>query len=669
MPALTITDLTNAKQDVDHIAEVATSTSPTATDRLGNVKRTMAGASAFVESAMADVDAAKNDAINVGIPAAIATVAAINNRGAWATVTNYAIKDLVQSSGTWYICVSAHTSSLSFASDVATKWRVYQGVIAQDLAASSGAGMVGYMNAGVGALATTVLEWMRRTVSLADYDTLAHAIAALGPNGGVVEVPVGRFQAGNWDRTTNFMFTANVALVGKKMPYLSENADRLEGGSVIEGRFNVFAHGFTAMNVGFDLGKYVMDTYYPTYDSTLANHPNGGDWTAFSFGTNDSVTPAAPRRNVHVENVIGLLSRPLSNGHAVIMEAIDGLYVDNVVGVYGIHGVVFKAQNVRCGSVAGYMASTDNVIIKSDTYAISGNIQIDSITAQQYAPNVTPWIAPTKATYGLFINPATASFSGPVQIGKLKSISCGRAMLIRGTAGNTVTDLQIGQMFVDDAATLAVGADTCTAYRCTIGELIANNIGVGVAWQLPDVSYASENQLSIGACQLTSVTNWAIQAQGYARVKIDDLKIKTAGYAYYNEDNARILIGKEQFSGVVNKWYTTGLSAAPTRNFTYSDAAGYKGFEVSLENYQVVVRGVLRYDGGGNPTQNATLASFPPYLRPPVTQLFPSVRKSGTTYTSIGLGVTAGGSVTHNEGNSLPTVNDVVVFNISWKNW
>lgn len=43
MPAITTADLENAKLDVDHIAAIATSPLPTATDRLGNVKPTMTG--------------------------------------------------------------------------------------------------------------------------------------------------------------------------------------------------------------------------------------------------------------------------------------------------------------------------------------------------------------------------------------------------------------------------------------------------------------------------------------------------------------------------------------------------------------------------------------------------------------------------------------------------
>ena len=62
MTAITITDLTNAKLDVDHIAEIATSTALTATDRMGGVKSTLA--------------------------AAIDSIKAFNSRGAWAATTS-----------------------------------------------------------------------------------------------------------------------------------------------------------------------------------------------------------------------------------------------------------------------------------------------------------------------------------------------------------------------------------------------------------------------------------------------------------------------------------------------------------------------------------------------------------------------------------------------------
>lgn len=57
MAAITITDLNNAKLDVDHIAEVATSTGDTSTDRLGGVKptlhRTLQNVQGFIDGEVA----------------------------------------------------------------------------------------------------------------------------------------------------------------------------------------------------------------------------------------------------------------------------------------------------------------------------------------------------------------------------------------------------------------------------------------------------------------------------------------------------------------------------------------------------------------------------------------------------------------------------------------
>lgn len=63
------------------------------------------------------------------VAGAVESIKSFNSRGAWASATAYAIKDLVSNSGVWYVCVKAHTSAGSFGTDLATKWRVYQGLV------------------------------------------------------------------------------------------------------------------------------------------------------------------------------------------------------------------------------------------------------------------------------------------------------------------------------------------------------------------------------------------------------------------------------------------------------------------------------------------------------------------------------------------------------------
>lgn len=106
MTAITVEDLDNAKLDVDLIAEVATSTEATATDRKGNVKLTVQGA--------------------------MQTLIAVNPRGPWATATAYAVKDVFTEGGITYVAVLAHTSTSISADLAAGKIALYQGVTVQD---------------------------------------------------------------------------------------------------------------------------------------------------------------------------------------------------------------------------------------------------------------------------------------------------------------------------------------------------------------------------------------------------------------------------------------------------------------------------------------------------------------------------------------------------------
>lgn len=140
---ITIADLNNAKTDVDHIALVATSLELTAIDRFGHHKKTLAGA--------------------------IASLSSIINRGAWAPTTAYAVKDIVLESGTWYICVVAHTSSGTFATDLPTKWRVFQGVTLGDLSAEDGAAILWWIQNGGAAVPRSVEAKLRDVYNARDF--------------------------------------------------------------------------------------------------------------------------------------------------------------------------------------------------------------------------------------------------------------------------------------------------------------------------------------------------------------------------------------------------------------------------------------------------------------------------------------------------------------------
>jgi hypothetical protein len=70
MPAITIADLNNAREDVEFIAEVANSEGSTAVDRLGNTRKTVAGIQADVEQRLDDALDEAEGAIGAQVAAA-----------------------------------------------------------------------------------------------------------------------------------------------------------------------------------------------------------------------------------------------------------------------------------------------------------------------------------------------------------------------------------------------------------------------------------------------------------------------------------------------------------------------------------------------------------------------------------------------------------------------
>lgn len=203
MPALNINDLNNGKKDLDHIGEVATSEADTATDRLGRIKLTVRGA--------------------------INSLKAFNVRGAFVGGTPYAAKDVYTSDGVAYVALTDHVGSTVDADLAAGKVTVHQGATREDLIAFFGSSLIGFIQAGVGAIRQTLQDLLRETIRVSQFgaspsvaDNLAAIQAAINEaserGGGQV-----RLAAGTYKVNGTLILPSKVELVGE-----GEAATRLQ---------------------------------------------------------------------------------------------------------------------------------------------------------------------------------------------------------------------------------------------------------------------------------------------------------------------------------------------------------------------------------------------------------------------------------------------------------
>jgi hypothetical protein len=524
-------------------------------------------------------------------------------------------------------------------------------------------------NTGAGVIRTTSSKTVQQeidsirwyfgsTVNIADYESLKEAISALSVFGGTVIVPVGKFFSGDWTYDNDYMSKDNVSIVGHKMPTWNSDASALVGGSIIEGRFNAFAHNFSVENVGFDMGKNVIDARYEGASTLDVNHPLGGTWDAFAFAQPNMASPQAQRKNFMANNVIALCKESMTVGHAFLAEGFDGGFMDNIIGIYSIHATVIKAQNVRVGSIAGFMASGEGLIIKSDSYAPGGDIQIASVLCDRNLPNCTPHSAPTIPYYGLFLNPASQNFTGPIQIGSVVAKGSDNGFAASGLVG---VDIQIGSVITDGLTgtmRYAVNIGGIGQFRrINIGQLICNNVVDALLYKHPNAAI-DDPHLHIGSMQVTNASGIAVAAYDYAKVIIDSLDLKSVAMAYnFASGNAKILIGNAALELVTYIFQSEIGLAANWINYGNSTSS----FKADLHGYGVRIMGLVKAEAGAA----GVISSLIPSLRPKNALRFIAYKNNGTLTTAL-IGIDPALGIVLDDGASPATGNYVSLDGITW---
>jgi hypothetical protein len=436
------------------------------------------------------------------------------------------------------------------------------------------------------------------------------AINALPDTGGTVFLGLRRYPPVHRTYDTTYIAKPNLSIVGVQMPSFSADCSMLEGGSIIEGKFNVWADNFSIENIGVDAGKYVVDKYFGGNDTHGPNHPDGGTWDGFAFAQPSQVAPQQPRRNFRARNLIGLNRDSQSYGHAVLLEGFSGGILENVIGMYGVHAMVIKASDVAATFVAGYGASSDHVILKSDSYAIGSNIKIDTVETDFQPPGIrAPWSAPATADYGLFLNPATYDMSG-VKIGKLRAKGAKALLRATGTtADRNLDNVQFGAVELEGfgvSTPIGMHFDGAKFNRVRIGTMTITNVPDGIAYK-QSIGFA-DDALEIGTVTMENISLRGIQALTYGRVVVNVLKVRNCTTLYAIDDTARVHIGRESLSSVGTKF---GLNP-PSLTDGWQQIAGFSAFAVGLHGYGVTLQGLLQPTGAPSPN----VVNLPPYLKP-----------------------------------------------------
>jgi hypothetical protein len=485
-------------------------------------------------------------------------------------------------------------------------------------------------------------------------NTVRFAINSLPSTGGVVQLENATYQPNGYvygfGGTGVYVSKDNVTIRGRTMPRLSTDCTNLEGGSIIQGMFLVYANNFQMSDCGIDTGLDVVAAFYGGV--TSAGITEGLNIT---YPDNATKAAAALRLQARLHNVIGLCAAPQALNHAVI--AGEGyaqiVCTGEVVGCFGVHGVVFKCSSVRAESVVAFLNDSEGVVFKSDTQAtaIATDIQVDRIYSRAQGPlGFSPYdTALGTQAYGVMIH-ASGNPVDKIQINQIRadgavvgignvfganltssSIKIGTAIIDQSGVGGT----RIGLQLLGSAAQAIVRwhIDHLEVRNSSVGAQFAFSAGptqnqhchinhLHVALSLDAVDIGSSSYVSIGTVTTDACTQGVYHITGTPKLVVGSLFQDTLTPATYDAS-------------------TGGL--VPALSNAWSQVAANDVFGIDLLGGRTNLRGLVK------PGVSSTLATLPQWAWPVTNKRFMVQGYNGVAVVSVPLLVSSAGIVQVNE--------------------
>jgi hypothetical protein len=286
-----------------------------------------------------------------------------------------------------------------------------------------------------------------------------------GATGGTVMFSAGTYPSGytGSDRITR----ANLTLQGAGMPDYNSKLTALTGGTIITGTLPVGADYFTARDLGVDVGSGVVGST-ATDGFVMANHGQVIGQPAF--------------KSPVLENV-AVLGVNVPGAHTVLIENVTGAYVHKIRCRYQTHCFAFKGDGVL-DTIDAAGGSVENIVIKSDSYAPSGNITISHVTMGSIKPDQSG---------GLMLQAMDADLKH-VRVSDVLGTNIRYGLKVIAAAPFTISDVNASGLTFDDSG-YSSGSTYCLEEGGSISGLNISNVTCKnfVQFQIIDRVYKAEH--------------------------------------------------------------------------------------------------------------------------------------------------------------------------------
>jgi hypothetical protein len=484
-------------------------------------------------------------------------------------------------------------------------------------------------------------------------NTVRYAVNSLPSTGGIVQLEDATYQPNGYEygfaSTGVYISKDNVHIRGRKMPRLSNDCSNLEGGSIIQGMVLAYANNFQMSDLGVDSGLDVVATYY---DATT----EAGVTEALNISYPDDATKALAglKYGVRLHNVIGLCADADALNHAIIAGEGVGEVVctGELVGCYGVHGIVIKCAGVRAATLTAYCNDGEGVIIKSDSQATAqvADVMIDKIYTRAQGP--IGWsphdTALSTQQYGVLIQASGAS-TDKVQIGQI--LSTGAQIGIGNAFGGSYqsSSVKIGDAIIDQAGVSGtrvglklLGTSPQNVQRWSIGRLEVRNSTIGAQFAFDQV-VSTTSHCHIEHLHVVAAAK-AVDIGGASYVSIGTVTTDTLTAGVYRfTGTPKLMVGiLFQDTATTVTYDSTSSGLVPALANGWANVASNDPFGVDLLGGRICLRGLVA------PGSTSTITTLPLWARPMTPKRF-IVQGSNGTQAAVPLNIGTDGTVVVNE--------------------
>lgn len=458
---------------------------------------------------------------------------------------------------------------------------------------------------------------------------IRYAVNALPANGGTIKLRNAAYHSG-YDTATAAMFNArggapgtdymvkqHVRIIGEKLGEYNAGKTQMQNGTIVQGTWYISSEctGLYVDLVSVDVGTNVITALY-----------GGADHDAFCVLQCNKAVPAYGL-DVHIGRVSALGSGAASLGHGVLLEAISG-HIEYAEAVNCWHGCVLKTNNFQAGMLVGRGCFSEDVILKSDSYATLNGVAIDTVVSIGTTPGSVA------GDFGLLIQAATAG-GGEVSIGKVVVDNKNFGIRYQALTGMVLADIQIGQAIIRSCTS---GYDIVGQTRRTqIGRLLVNVSTTAVVSVYPDCVQHSHHIGSLSAVTAQDVVSNQSNAGG--GVRIGDVYAEgVAGNVFvYGAAAAAIMLeGAYAKSGSVAGY--TNLTA-PLAGTWVNYSGTTDPFGITLLGGKLVMDGLIKSGAAG------TICTLPTNWRPATDLRLPVLASTGAAIKAIELVIASASGV------------------------